>query len=205
MAGLKCPRCGGFTSFSPVLLQGDGVLVNESMGSSVHYAKVRMPAVTDGWPEYAILKCEACGERFVANKTGDWVAVYPVPNSAVAEEIPDPVNSEFQEANLCFAVGAYRGCLLVCRTALIDMQREQGVKSFKELVEEKGIISPTLYKQADEVRLWANTIGHEAIVGDIEQDDVEQLLNFVKILFDTIYVNTKKVTDLAQKRKKLTK
>ena len=205
---IKCPHCGSFTAFSPVEIRGKGKTLDSTSDRQTTYASVAIDAVTFGafFQQYAILDCEACGKRFVAAKSDDdrWVTVYPISQATVDEEIPEPIKSEFLEANLCFAVGAYRGCLLVCRTALIEMQREQKVSSIKDLIE-NGIITPMLHKQADQVRLWANTVGHEVVVNDISREDAEQLLAYVRILFDNIYVQPKKLAALSQKRKELTK
>ena len=108
MTKLVCPFCGVFTSFSPLLLEGEGILVEDSTDRWTSYKQVRLWAVTDGeylQATYAILVCQACGERFVAEKDkyGDeWSAVYPIPHKSVAEEIPELIKSEF-EATFCQA------------------------------------------------------------------------------------------------------
>ena len=133
-----------------------------------------------------------------------WSAVYPIPHKPVAQEIPEPIKSEFEEAYLCFAVEAYRGCLLVCKTALIHMQREQGVSNLKEL-KDKGIISNMLYGQADQVRLWANMIGHEEMPETISKEDTEQLLVYLETLLNNVYVEPKRLSALSGKLEQLKK
>jgi len=209
---LVCPLCGVYTAFSPLLLKGRGVFLADLDSSNVYYRDVALRAMIDDDymtprdTQYAILTCEACGGWFVAKKHRyeEWFAVYPILHKTVAEEIPEPVKSELEEANLCFAVEAYRGCLLVCRTALIDMQREQGVPNLKEL-SNKGIISNMLYGQADQVRLWANMIGHEELPETISKDDTEQLLTYLEMLLDTIYVQPKRLSALTGKLEQLKK
>jgi len=180
MAKLVCPFCGVFTSFSPLWLEGKGVLVEDPTDRWTSYKQVRLWAVTDEkYPQatYAILVCQACGERFVAEKDkyrDDWSAVYPIPRKSVAEEIPEPIKSESEEAHLCFAVKAYRGCLAMSVTALGSSWHEQGVSSLQQL-KEKGIISLQRYKQADEVRLWANVIKHNQPMPEaVTKEDTEQ-------------------------------
>jgi len=214
MAGkLVCPLCGVSTSLSPLLLKGKGILLEDFGSDDIHYIDVVLRAITDDHymdvtskdTYYAILTCVACGGWFVAKKPPyeeEWLAVYPIPHKPVAQEIPEPIKSEFEEAYLCFAVEAYRGCLLVCRTASIDIQREQGVSNLKEL-RDKGIISNTLYGQADQVRLWANMIGHEELPETISKEDTEQLLAYLGMLLDTVYVQPKQLSDLSQKLEQL--
>ena len=55
-------------------------------------------------------------ERFA--REDDWSAVYPIQHKPVAEEIPEPIHSEFEEANLCFAIGAYKACVSMYMTVL---------------------------------------------------------------------------------------
>ena len=138
MGKLVCPLCGTATSVSPVIIEDDrAFLPDQSSGSQSNYAKARVYAITDdnspNYVSYGVLVCEACGERFVAKKHKyddiNWIAVYPIQHKTVDEEIPEPIKSEFAEANLCFAIEAYIGCLLVCKTVLIALQREQGVSN----------------------------------------------------------------------------
>lgn len=82
------------------------------------------------------------------------------------------------------------------------MQRNTNITSLKGL-KEKGLISDILYNQADEVRLWANMIGHEDIPSGVTRDDCEQLLAYMEALLHAIYVEPKRLTDLSQRRKKL--
>ncbi len=202
-----CPHCGTATSFNPVIIEDDkAFLTDESSDKRSIYGKARVFAITDDkYPHdamYGILECASCGKRFVAIKPtykAEWAVVYPILHKHVAEEIPEPIRSEFQEAYLCFAVGAYKGCLLVCRTVLIAVQRERGVTNLKEL-REKGLISDSLYRQADEVRLWANMFGHEDVPVDIAAEDCEQLLAYIEALLNAVYVEPKRLSNLAQKR-----
>ena len=211
MGKVICPRCGVFTSFSPEVFIGDGMLLEESREHMRLYKRVALNAVTAEEPRqdtYAILICQACEKRFVAQKEkyrDEWSAAYPILHKPVSEDIPEPIKSELEEAYLCFAVGAHRGCLLVCRTALIDMQREQGVSSLQEL-KDKGIISNLLYGQADQVRLWANMVGHEVVLPEaVTKEDTEHLLAYLGTLLDTVYVQPKQLSALSQKREELKK
>jgi len=211
MSKLICPHCGTSTSFSPIMLKGRGVLAEDLDSDQIHYREVALPAFIDEVymivqrPCYAILACQDCGTWFVAAEHyGEWTAVYPIPHKPTAEEVPEPIRGELEEANLCFAIEAYIGSLLVCKTALIAMQRQQEVSNLKEL-KDKGIISKGLYKQADEVRLWANMVGHEDSPEAVTKEDCEQLLTYLEALLNAVYVEPKRLAKLAQKREKLKK
>ncbi len=209
MNKILCPHCNVATSLNPVIIEDDKAFMpDRSTDNSKVYEKAKVYGIK--WAAYSyevsygIFECQACSERFVAKKEEytDWVVAYPLPHKPVAEEIPEPIRSQFYEAQTCFAVDAYFGCLLVCRTALIAAQRNTGVTSLKEL-KEKGLISNILYEQADEVRLWANMVGHEDIPDKIVKDDCEQLLAYMEALLHAIYVEPKRLADLSQKRKQL--
>lgn len=211
MGNILCPHCNTATSLNPVLIEDDNAFMPDrsSVGERVYEKAVVFAIKKAEYPykvDYGIFQCQACGERFVAKKQEyvdeDWVVAYPLPHKLVAEEIPEPIKSQFGEAQICFAVGTYLGSLLVCRTALIAVQRDTGVTSLKEL-KEKGLISNILYKQADEVRLWANMVGHEDIPGKVARNDCEQLLAYMEALLYAIYVEPKRLADLSQKRKQL--
>jgi hypothetical protein len=209
MGNILCPHCNTATSLNPVLIEDNRAFMPDRSSET---ERVYEKAVVFGIKEakypynvsYGIFECQACGERFLARKEEytDWVVAYPLSRKPVDEEIPEPIKSQFEEAQLCFVVDAYLGCLLVCRTALIALQRNKGVTSLKEL-KEKGIISNILYEQADEVRLWANMVGHEDIPIRTARDDCEELLVYMEALLNAIYVEPKRLADLSQKRKQL--
>lgn len=204
MAGIVCSICGSATSFTPELLEGKGIIDADS--EYVRYADVKLPAVSNNRDvaNYAIIRCQSCGETFVALDTCEgWIAVYPIRQNTVAEEIPNPVKQLFNEAYLCFAVDAYIGCLMLCRTALINLQRQQNVSNLFEL-KSNGIISEMLYKQADEIRLWANMLGHDDVsLDNIDRNDTEQLLLYMEALLDAVYVQPARHAAIQDKRKQM--
>ncbi len=209
MENILCPHCNTATSLNAVLIEDDHAFMPDrsSEGQQVYEKAVVFAIKEAEYPykvDYGIFQCRACSERFVAKKEEytDWVVAYPLPYKPVDKEIPEPIKSQFEEARLCFVVDAYLGCLLVCRTALIAVQRNKGVANLKEL-REKGLISNTLYEQADEVRLWANMVSHEDIPDKVVKDDCEQLLAYMEALLYAIYVEPKRLADLSQKRKQL--
>ena len=212
--GLICPICGTATALWPILIEDDrAILPDQSTTQHTIYGKARVFAVTDDahphLTKYGVYDCQDCGKRFLAKRhkydDSDWVPVYPIPRKPVPTEIPEPLRSEFEEARLCFAVGAYVACLLVCRTVVIALQRHEKVSSLKELME-KGTISQTLYKQADQVRLWGNAVGHEHIVpSSVAREDSEQLLTYMESVLNSVYVEPARFEALEQKRREIQK
>jgi hypothetical protein len=48
--------------------------------------------------------------------------------------------------------------------------------------------------------LWANVTGHDDVVSEPSALDVEQLLAYMDLLFETIYVQPEKLAALVKKR-----
>jgi hypothetical protein len=207
MSRLICPRCGDATA--PVLATFQATMTIRSSGSYRHEngTATAMTDEGDGYPAFGILSCQSCHKYFVAEKhlAGIWNSVYPLSCRPVSDDIPQPMKGHLAEANLCFAVGANIGCVLLCRTVLIDIQRQQEVSNLKDLME-KGTISIMLFRQADEVRLWANMLAHDDVdKTDFENSDVEQLLAFVVSIIDAVYVQPAHLAKLASKRSVINK
>ena len=214
MAKLICPYCGSPTSFSPAEVVGKGVISEYSSDKRTTWGDVRISAVVPYKPDiseeaYAILVCQACMKNFVA-KSGKlankdaWSAVYPIQHKTVATEIPPPIRGEFEEANLCFAVGAYKACISMCMTALETLWRDKGASGLDDL-RDKGFISSGLFDQATEIRLWAGMVKHELIHEIVKSEEAEELLTYLKDILDNVYVQPSRIAALQQKRKQLKK
>jgi len=213
MAGkLVCPLCSVYTAFSPLLLKGRGVFLADLDSSNVYYRDVALRAMIDADymtprdTQYAILTCEACGGWFVAKKDRyeEWLAVYPIPHKPVAEKIPEPIHSEFGEANLCFAIGAYKACVSMCMTVLEALWKQQNASGLNDL-KGKGIISSRLFDQATEIRRWAGIVKHELIHETVTREETEELLTYLEEILHDVYVRPARSAALAKKREQVGK
>lgn len=214
MGKLICPHCGSFTAFSPAQIIGEGILLDKSTEDYTHWGKVRISAVTPyeyehGEESYAILVCRGCMNYFVANREkyaseDDWLAVYPIQHKPVAEEIPEPIKSEFKEANLCFAIGAYKACLAICMVALESLWQKQNASGLNDL-KAKGVISSRLFDQATEIRLWAGLVKHELIHETVTREETEELLSYLEEILHDVYVRPARSAALAMKREQVKK
>lgn len=210
MAKLVCPHCGASTVFSPARVVGTGILTDSSDKTTTVYGKVEILAITPydyGGTDhvYAILVCGACEQYFVAEReeyADEWLAVHPIQHKAAPEDIPQPIRSEFEEANLCFAVKAYRACVSMCQITLEALWHEQQVSGLDQL---KDKISATLYNGANEIRLWGNLAKHELIIDPVSKEGAEQLLGYLEMLLNEVYVEPQRLDSLAKRRKELEK
>jgi len=205
MGKLVCPHCGDATAPIPYYFKGTVVLSNKRLAAFVDgypYVEGLIEAITKSEPRqptYGIIVCQSCGELFVARQQNSgWLAVYPIQHKSVAEDMPEPIRSEFEEANLCFAVGAYKACISMCMTTLESMWQDKKVSSLKEL-KDNGTISEHLFKRADQVRRWANVVKHQLIHEVVTKQEAEQLLSYLEQILDAVYVEEKRFSDLTQK------
>ena len=212
MIKLICPHCGSFTAFSPAQVIGNGILLDESSDRYTKRGTVQISAVTPyqhAEESYAILVCRACMNYFIAKiekyaSEDAWQAVYPIQHKPVAEEIPEPIRSEFEEANLCFAIGAYKACVTMCMVALESLWQQQNASGLNDL-RDKGVISLRLFDQATEIRLWAGLVKHELVHEMVTIEETEELLTYLgEILYD-VYVRPTHLAALADKRKQVKK
>lgn len=213
MATITCPICRDATSLDPVCIESNRAFMpDRSSNRESIYEKAAVRAITDDdsphYTSYGVFECQACSGRFLAKKhkweDQEWVAVYPISHKPVSEEIPELVKSEFEEANLCFSIGAYRASVAMCATALEALWRERQRSGLSDL-KDKGIISSNLYDRANEVRLWANVVKHELVPDVVEKEDAEQLLAYSEALLNAVYVEPKRFESLKLKRKQIEK
>lgn len=213
MEKIVCPVCGTATSLRPVVIEDEkAFLPEESSDKRAIYGEARVLAVKDAdYPykiSYGIYQCQACAERFVAKKHSyedkEWVAVYPIPHKPVSEEIPEPIKSEYEESNLCFAVGAYQACSSMCQRVLESLCQNKKVAGLNQLKDD-GVISSALFDRATEIRLWAGITKHKPLTESVSKEDAEQLLSYLEMILNAVYVEPKRFDAFKQKRKHLEK
>jgi transcription elongation factor Elf1 len=210
MEKLVCSVCGTPTAPTPATFPGKVTMTVGGIDgkNAVRQVDGLAEAVTTvARPDrYAIMDCQACGQYFVARRAdgGQWVGVYPISHKAVPKEIPEPIKSEIDEAQLCFAVGAFRACLSMCEAALEAVWRDQNAAGLNGL-KEKGLISQNLFDQATEVRLWANVAKHEFVHQPLSREDAEELISYLEDILDEVYVKPARRAELRQKREQLGK
>jgi hypothetical protein len=168
--------------------------------------RVEMPKYHMG-TKYAILYCQNCDHHLIVKDTTagtGWHSVYPIPSKHVSEDIPQPIGSEFKEASLCFAVGAYMACAAMCQRVLESICQNKNVSGLNKLHED-GIISKNLFEKATEIRLWAGIIKHKPISESVSKEDADKLLTYLDVILDDVYVEPQRLASLGEKRKRMKK
>lgn len=206
---VRCPHCATTVSANKARRQGNvytynGVTIrgtpDEQSGqvSKAEYALTAYFFVESA--KYFIAECVECRNEFVVQRNPERVC-WPLPNPAIPTEIPEAVRLAFQDAKVAHEAGAEIAAVMAARTAIIRMQRDQKCSSLKELVE-RGTLSRFLAYQADEVRLWGNFVGHEDEGADSpSREDTDQLLQYLGLVLDHVYVEPVRLIALRDKRK----
>jgi len=157
--------------------------------------------------QYAILCCQGCEGVFVVANLSDtkgWRVVHPIPRKPVSEKIPSRIKSEFEEASLCFAIGAHKACVAMCQRTLESLWQNKKVSGLYDLLDE-GIISQTLYDRANEIRHWAGITKHKPIAKPVSEEDAEELLAYLDVILNHVYVEPKSFKALKKKRERIEK
>lgn len=168
--------------------------------------KVEM-AYYDKGAKYAILCCQNCDHLFITKRTTSsdgWYSVYPILSKNVSEYIPQPIGSEFKEASLCFAVGAYMACAAMCQRVLESICHNKKVSGLNKLYE-NGVISKSLFDKATEIRLWAGIVKHKPISESVSKEDADKLLTYLEVILDDVYTEPQRLASLGEKRKRMQK
>jgi hypothetical protein len=205
---VRCPHCGCAVRNEPMRNQGNvftstGIRVTGELNPEQGTVKSSAQALYVCFPvrsmQYSVIRCEDCNREFVV-ETAPPNATWPNRKIEIAADIPEPIRGAVKNAKQAHAVGAELAALLAARTALTRLQREQSSTSLKEL-SESGKITRILYAQADEVRLWANMVGHDDVEPDQPSaEDVEHLLGYLDLIIEAIYLQPAKLQSLQAKR-----
>lgn len=207
MRSVKCPHCAVMTAIEPVIIRGSGILHERSSNNFIVKGEVSIGAVVQESATnltWVVAACQSCERFFVAvSKYRRLDAIYPLSTRPVTDAIPMQVRIAFKDALLCMAAGALGGCLMMCRITLERMQRDKSVSSLKDL-RDQGLISASLFQQADEVRRWGNMVGHDPVpLEEITALDCEELVDYVEALLDVLYVQPAKLAKHRETRKNL--
>jgi hypothetical protein len=205
---VRCPHCGCTVRNEPVRNQGSvftltGIRVTGELNSELGIVKAAPQPLYVSYPirsmQYSVVRCEECNREFVVENVPPNVT-WPNRKVEISTDVPEPIRSAVKNAKQAHAVGAELAALLAARTALTRLQREQSSASLKELFE-SGKITRILYGQADELRLWANMVGHEDVEPDQPSgEDVEHLLGYLDLIIEAVYLQPAKLQSLQTKR-----
>ena len=191
MNSVYCPKCRCHTNL-------------------IHRAGYRKPLGKDAYLYFSVEECNNCEQHFltirVDEQDGPVVKKYPdsLP-SPVDELIPQDVKIDFEEALLCFSVGAYRGAAALARRTVQLICVDKGADSKKTLRDQidqllaDGVITKDIQEWAHEVRFLGNDAAHPN-KNTVSQDDAKDILDLLESLCEVLYVAPAKAAERKQKR-----
>jgi len=168
------------------------------------------------------MRCQGCLMFILGVATHDdnayrykYVGHYPLGtvDDSVAEEIPEHIQPDFQEALRCLSVNAYNATGEMCRRALeascldLGAPKQDVLEDMIDWLEAKRIITPSLKDVAHKVRLGGNRCAHPtspqvqggstpAPAGPIERigkEHAEAIVDFTRHFFQYVYVTPKQL------------
>jgi hypothetical protein len=191
-----CPDCGGaVTTFESKTVSGVHGSVyrpwnHEFEGMSYTYAT------------YILMRCAGCGRGGVATIHGDNKhgfiafdeAFYPScrESGTLPNGVPQGVESEYREAELCASAGAWRAGSALLRSALEKTLDANGYTkgSLKDRIDQAaadGIITAARRQRAhDEVRVLGNDVLHDEW-REVEEDEYSLAHHYVQRILEDLY------------------
>lgn len=169
----------------------------------------------------AIMQCQACQKYILAlvwNSVNSSIYRYlehfPIgaPDQEVAEEVPQHIKEDFQEALRCVFVEAYNATVEMCRRALeaaciqLGAPKDKVLERMIDCLEANRKITPYLKDAAHKIRLGGNRGAHpnpdgppdptvpedpNAPVEKIEKEHAEAIIAFTREFFHHVYVGPK--------------
>lgn len=105
--------------------------------------------------------------------------------------IPDNVNSVYEEARKSFSVGAYTGVILLCRKLLMHVGVNFGAEENKNFVyyvnylKDNHYVSQNSGEWIDSIRKFGNVATHQIVVNS--KADAEKMIKFCEMLLKMNY------------------
>lgn len=113
------------------------------------------------------------------------------PYGAKVSDVPEDVESLYEEAKKCLSCEAYTGSVLCSRKLLMNIAVSKGAKegdTFAEYVDylcKKGFVPPDGKKWVDHIRQKGNEATHEIKIMD--RQNAADLITFIEMLLKFIY------------------
>ena len=193
MASAKCPRCSSFTPNEPMTMIDVVTPADPARQRLVATFALEVEGIS-------IVRCRACEQYFLVEFDR---VVWPPSCPPAPAGVPEKVREAYEDARLAHAAGAKIGALMAARTTLIRFLRDKNASNFKELVE-RQIITPAIYGAVDQLRLWADVVGHEDIDADtFDAQEVEDILDYLATALEQAYTHQVRVDGFVQRTNQL--
>ncbi len=162
------------------------------------------------WNFSGDIKCINCGAIMTVKIQNGELLSTPILKEIKIHKLPfapESINDDFQEAQLCHAIGAYKACIVMCRRALEQMCDDIGAdgdtlyQKIRDL-QMKGIIQSEIADLFNEIRYFGNYGAHPKndLLEEITEDDSETVLEITLHVLKHIYEIPQKLKKLRDRR-----
>lgn len=107
------------------------------------------------------------------------------------ENVPEEINTIYEEARKCTSAGACTAAVMACRKLLMHIAVKQGAKAGENFINyvnylaDKGFVPPHGKHWVDHIRAKGNEANHEIKV--MGEPDAKDLITFIEMLLKFIY------------------
>ena len=121
--------------------------------------------------------------------------------------MPSPIGDAASEAYACYSIRSYRAAILLARSVVEAVAKNQGVTDGPlvkkiDALEEQRVISPLMKETAHEIRLVGNEMAHGDFVEAVDEEECDDVLNFMSALLDAVYQQPAKLTRFREQRER---
>lgn len=133
--------------------------------------------------------CPHCEGANFFPPNGEQLPAPPIGRSV--PEVPDALNSLYDEARACTTLGAYTAAVLACRKILMHIAVERGAEeglsflSYVTYLSDRGYVPPDGKDWVDHIRNKGNEANHEIV--HMSREDADDLITFTEMLLRFIY------------------
>lgn len=107
------------------------------------------------------------------------------------KDVPDEVNSVYEEARSSFAAGAYTGVVLLCRKLLMHIATDLGANEGLRFVEYVEYLNDNHYARVrsdqwvDQIRQFGNQANHEIRINT--KEEAQRIIKFCEMILKLNY------------------
>lgn len=199
---INCPWCKRHVALYGIALCFDKH-INETFTKEL---KIPVSHETENG-EWHLGACPYCKNCVLVKFDGQDMHIFPRPlPSETSEEIKDSIRKDIDESKLCFSVGAYRACAVMCRRAIQQACIDKGAKNDSlekqiDQLESKGVITTQMKDWAHSSRFLGNNAAHPDNP-EVSKGDAENILNLAEQMMKILYVMDKLSQKVNQVHKK---
>lgn len=163
---------------------------------------------------YRLLRCAGCGRGGIAVLLGGNYDVlfdfYPKTIDAleIPDSIPQGIEAEFREAELCCSVGAWRAASALLRSTLEKTLKANGYtkgtleKKIDEATSDGVLTAARKQRAHDEIRVLGNEVVHDEW-REVTPEEVEMAHHYTQRILEDFYDDRDAVEAILKKKKRI--